>query len=109
MNFGSSNKPFGQKCIDVVSTTDNKGKKTNYGMIIMYSNSGEVPFAQIYHNGILVTYAYGKYIANDSSSARFIGYDTAFSQPFKDIGMQDSEIPEEIKTSKTPTSSSWNK
>jgi regulatory protein YycI of two-component signal transduction system YycFG len=77
----------------------------NYGLVIIYTSDGDIPFAQIYHNGILVTYAYGEYVANDSKDAKFIKLGQSFSDPFVQAGKNKSELNSKILNSKFP--SNW--
>ncbi len=93
-------KPFGQSCSSFQNSTN-----SNYGLVIIYTADGTVPFAQVYTNGILVTYAYGKYVANDKSTAKFINKGQSFLLPFTDAGENSADLGDDIKNSKFP--STW--
>jgi prepilin-type N-terminal cleavage/methylation domain-containing protein len=75
----------------------------NYCFIVLYTNDGEVPFMQIYNKGILVTYAAGSFIADDSDNAKFIKLGGSFYEPFISAGKKISEIPARVKNSKFPS------
>ncbi len=53
-----------------------KDNNTNFGLVVVYNNTGEVRMIQLYRKGILVTYVNGEYIVNTSSKAHFIGTGT---------------------------------
>ena len=53
-----------------------KDNNTNFGLIVVYNDTGEVRMIQLYRKGILVTYVNGEYIANLNSDAHFIGTGT---------------------------------
>ncbi len=93
-------KPFGLTCSTFAGKTE-----SNYGLVIIYTSDGDVPFMQIYTDGILVTYAHGKYVANDSSKATFINKGQSLSKPFIDAGEKLEDLDDFIKNSKFP--SNW--
>jgi prepilin-type N-terminal cleavage/methylation domain-containing protein len=85
-------KPFGKDCDDYLAEV-----KADYALILLFDQNGEVPFMQIYHNGILVTYANGQYVANDRSDAKFINKGEAIKNAFKAAGKKESELDSVIK------------
>jgi prepilin-type N-terminal cleavage/methylation domain-containing protein len=95
---GSAYKPFGKTGRDYLNLIDSQ-----YGMLIVYQKNGAVLFMQVYHDGILVTYANGYYVANDNKDAKFISLGQSFAKPFLDAGFKESEIAETLKKSKMPS------
>ncbi len=49
---------------------------TNFGLVVVYNDSGEVKMIQLYRKGILVTFIGGEYIVNMEKDAHFIGTGT---------------------------------
>jgi prepilin-type N-terminal cleavage/methylation domain-containing protein len=97
---GNSGKPFGENC-----KTYLKNIGSNYAFVIIYSSDGTIPLMQIYRNGILVTYADGTYVANDSKDAKFLNKGDAISKAFADAGMAYADMSDYIKKTKFP--STW--
>jgi prepilin-type N-terminal cleavage/methylation domain-containing protein len=91
-------KPFGETCTSYVNKI-----KSNYAFIIIYSSDGTIPVMQIYRKGILVTYADGVYVANDSKSAKFLNKNEDISNAFKDAGMAYTDMSDYIKKTKFPS------
>jgi type II secretory pathway pseudopilin PulG len=97
---GDVGKPWGKTGEKFLSDTG-----ANYGLVLLYSDEGEVLFMQIYHNGVLVTYCDGLYVANDSKTATFIKKGESLKRPFTDAGKTDAELSDRIVNSKMP--SNW--
>lgn len=53
-----------------------KDCKTNFGLVVVYNDTGEVRMIQLYRKGILVTFIGGQYIVNMEKNAHFIGSGT---------------------------------
>jgi hypothetical protein len=94
---------MGQNCAEFL-----KNVGSDYGIILLFDAHGSIPFMQLYHNGVLVTYANGRYISNASNTAKFIDFGQSFTQPFLDAGYKESELPDEIKKSVFVTKTEWN-
>jgi prepilin-type N-terminal cleavage/methylation domain-containing protein len=99
----NASKPFGQNCSTFLKTNN-----ANFGIICIYSEKGVIVFLQVYHNGVLVTYANGTYIANDKKDAKFINFGEAWSTAFEAAGVPEASIDERLKNSKIPTQDAWN-
>jgi prepilin-type N-terminal cleavage/methylation domain-containing protein len=85
-------KPFGMKGEEYIKAVNGE-----YGIILLYNSYGQVPFMQIYRNGVLVTYANGYWAVNDDKDVSFIKKGAKWSQPFIDAGMKASEVDDSLK------------
>jgi prepilin-type N-terminal cleavage/methylation domain-containing protein len=100
----NTTKPMGQVCEYYL---ENMG--ANYGLILLYSNQGEVLFMQLYHKDVLVTYVQGEYFANDDGGATFLNFGESWSKALIQSGEPESSINSYIKNSKMPTQAQWKK
>ena len=67
-----------------------KNNNTNFGLVVVYNQTGSVRLLQIYRKGILVTYINGEYIANTNNNAHFVGTGN-WSTIYEDTGKSSPE------------------